>query len=86
MRAQDSAKGAMGRMGEIGVPVSFIFEGDKEAMGVAIRLALDADIGAPFKGVDGVDLAGQGAEGGFDLAGLFGGGVLFEFEEDNVAE
>jgi hypothetical protein len=35
--------------------------------------------------VDGVDLARQGAEGGFDLAGLFRGGVVFEFEENNMA-
>jgi hypothetical protein len=85
MGTQDSAKGAMGRVGKIGIPVHFIFEGDKEAMSVAIRFAFDADIGAPFKGVDGVDLARQGAEGGFDLAGLFRGGVVFEFEENNMA-
>jgi len=86
MGPEDSAELAVGGVGQIGVPVGFAAEGDKEAVGKAIRLAFDADIGAPFKGVDGVDLARQGAKSGFDLLGLFRRCAVLEFKEDDVTE
>jgi len=82
--SQASAKRAMGRMWQVGVTVRFTGEGDKEAVSKAIGNAFDAHISAPFKIVNGVDLARQGAKGSFDLLHLFPSCALFEFEENNM--
>lgn len=84
MGSQNGAEGAVSRVGQIGVAVGFTLESDKEAVGKAVGLAFDADISAPFKGVDGVDLAREGTEGGLNLLYLFRRRVIFEFEEDDV--
>ena len=39
-----------------------------------------------LKGVDGLDFAGQGPKSSFDLLYLLGRDIIFEFEEDDMAQ
>ena len=60
-------------------------KGDEEAMREAFVFALGAEIGAPLKAGDGVDLGRQRLEGGLHGLNLIWGGAVFELEQDNVA-
>ncbi len=84
--SQHGPKSFVRRMWEIGIAIGCALEGDKEAVRVAIGYALNADIGAPFKAVDRIDLAGEGAEGVFDCFDLSGGRLFFELKEDDVTK
>ena len=86
MWTEDRTKGFVRGVGQIGVTVGSAAKGDKEAVRVAVRPALDTYIGAPLKAVDGVDLAGESAKRVFNGFDLIGRSLFFKLEEDNVAE
>lgn len=83
--AEQVTEGFVCGVRKIDVHAGLVFEGEEEAVGVAVVLVFGADVGAPLVAGDGVDLLGQGGEGvldGFDLVRR--GGVL-ELEEDDMA-
>ena len=82
--SQERAEGGVRRVGQVGVAVGCAGEGDEEAVAEAVGLAFDADIGAPLKVVDDVDLPRQRAEGVLDFGDLGGGCAVFELEEDDM--
>ena len=84
--AEEGAEGAMGRVREVGITVGSALKGDKKAVGKAVSYPFHTDIRAPFKGMDGRDLARESTEGGLNLLDLVRRRLVFEFEEDDVTE
>jgi hypothetical protein len=70
---------------QIDIKTCFVSKGYEEAMGEAIVEVLRADVGAPFKTFDGVDLLGELDEGFLKALHLLSGGAVFELEEYDVA-
>lgn len=73
-------------MGQVDVEAGLVLEGHDEAMSKAFGPILGAHVGAPFEIHDGIDLAFEGREFGFQLFDLGGRRFFLELETDNVAE
>ena len=86
MRANDLHEVLVSGVRQINVATFFVGEGHEEAMREALRLSFGADVGAPLKIADRVDLARQCSESRLDFFDLILRRPLFEFEEHNVPQ
>src|SRR5436190_1067483 len=84
--ADDFHVGVVGRMGDVGVAVGFVFERDDENVGETVGLAFFADVCAVLEADDRVDFLRQAGKGVDDFLELRRRHVVFEFVHDDVAE
>ena len=71
-------------VGDVGVQVFHIFEGENEGVGQALAFAFLADIGAGFVTEDARDFGWQCVEGFDHLVDLLLGEAVLELVEDYV--
>ena len=84
VRADEFDEVFVSRVWQISVASLLVRERHEEAVRETLRLAFRANVRAPLKIADRVDLAGQAAEAGFNLLDLFLGRPFFEFEEHDM--
>jgi hypothetical protein len=75
----------MGRMGQINITVGLVFESYHKTVGKPPGFSLDADICAPFKIMNRVNLTRKRGKDIFNFFELSGSSTFFELKQNNVA-
>ena len=83
---EDFHEGLVVRVGKVNVETGAVLEGHDKTMRETFGAVFGANIGAPLKVDDGVDLSFERGEFLFDIFDLLGFGFLFEFEAHDVTK